>query len=92
MTLMTPAQLAVMLSVSVRQVDRCAAAGMPSVPVGARAKRYDPEACVAWLTKHGAELAQRAPAIRATRAVSISALNDYTAASRRTKFRIAPSK
>jgi hypothetical protein len=92
MTLMTPAQPAVMLSISLRQVDRHAAAGMPSIPVGVRAKRYDPEVCLEWLTAHGAELAQRTPAPRGARAVSIAALNDYTVASRKTRFRVTPSK
>lgn len=41
MGFLTTEQLAAHLAVSARQIQRLAAAGMPSVPVGARGRRYD---------------------------------------------------
>lgn len=47
---LTAAELAVRLRISVRQVQRLDAAGMPSIPTGPRRKVYDPLACEAWLS------------------------------------------
>lgn len=50
--LLTVAELAVYLKVSVRHLERCASLGMPSISVGARSKRYDLAACLDWLATH----------------------------------------
>jgi hypothetical protein len=74
------------LAVSVRHVERCAAAGMPSISVGARAKRYDPAACLAWLAEHSGELVHmpiKRTAQGGFEVVSASAVSAYTDACRR---------
>lgn len=93
--LLTIAQLAAMLGVSVRHLERCDAAGMPAIPVGVRAKRYDAAACLAWLAAHAGELqkcqskGQRRPA---GTSLSASAADAYTAAYRRAHLRVMPSE
>lgn len=94
-TLLTIAQLAAHLGVSVRHLERCAAAGMPSVPVGARSKRYDSPACLAWLAQHAREhntCQSSAPQRAGTKSLSASAVNAYTAAYRRAQLRVMPSE
>lgn len=89
--MLTAAQLATHLSVSVRHVERCAAAGMPSISVGVRAKRYDAAACLSWLAENSGALSQcpsNAPRKAATKFVSASAVNALTAASRRALLRL----
>lgn len=49
MSMLTTEQLAAHFGISARQVQRLAAAGLPSIPVGARGRRYDPDACEQWL-------------------------------------------
>jgi hypothetical protein len=93
--LLTAAELATHLAVSVRHVERCAAAGMPSIPVGARARRYDAAACLAWIAEHREDLStcqSRKPPRAATKFVSASAVNALTAASRRAQLRVLPSE
>jgi len=93
--MLTAAQLATELAVSVRHVERCAAAGMPSIAVGARAKRYDLAACLAWLAAHRETLStcqSRKQPQAATKFVSASAVNALTAASRRAHLRVLPSE
>lgn len=93
--MLTAAQLATHMSVSVRHVERCAAAGMPSISVGARAKRYDPAACLAWLAENSGVLSQCPSNARpkaASKFVSASAVNALTAASRRALLRLTPSE
>lgn len=90
--LLTTESLAAALGVSARQVQRLRAAGMPCVPVGARAVRYDAGACTAWLQANQAALCHTTsmpPA--ATRSVSASAVSAYTAACRRAQLRVTPS-
>lgn len=93
--MLTLAELAAHLRVSPRHVERCAAAGMPSIRVGVRAKRYDVAACVAWLAEHGGELSTCQSSARpkaATKSVSASAVNGFTAAYRRAQLRVMPSE
>jgi hypothetical protein len=93
--MLTAAQLATHMNVSVRHVERCAAAGMPSISVGARAKRYDPAACLAWLAENSGALSQCPSNARpkaASKFVSASAVNALTAASRRAHLRAMPSE
>lgn len=93
--ILTAAQLATHMNVSVRHIERCAAAGMPSISVGARAKRYDPAACMAWLAENSGALSQCPSNARpkaASKFVSASAVNALTAASRRALLRLTPSE
>lgn len=92
--MLTAAQLAAHLAVSVRHVERCAAAGMPSISVGARAKRYDLAACLAWLAEHRETLStcqSNAPRKAVSKSVSASAVSAYTDACRRVNLRAVPS-
>lgn len=93
--LLTIAQLAVHLNVSVRHLERCAAAGMPAIPVGAKAKRYDAAACLQWLAAHAGELTtcpSKGPRKTAGTSLSASAVDAYTAAYRRAHLRVMPSE
>lgn len=95
MTRLTLAELAAHLRVSTRHLERCIKAGMPSIPVGARTRRYDPAACEAWLAEHHGELStcqSNAPRKAATKFVSASAVNALTDASRRAQLRTVPSE
>jgi hypothetical protein len=91
--LLTLAQLAADLNVSPRHLERCAARGMPSIAVGARAKRYDRAACLEWLAEHAREEScqSNAPRKAGTKFVSASAVDALTAASRRAHLRVMPS-
>jgi hypothetical protein len=89
--MLTTAQLAAHLSVSVRHVERCAAAGMPSILVGARAKRYRADECLAWLAQNSGALSA-APPVRSTPVVSRQAVTDFMAASSRMRLRCKPSE
>lgn len=88
--LLTAAQLAARWQVSTRQVERYAAAGMPTVPVGVRARRYDAPACESWLRENHACLSTR-PQPAATRSLSASAVAAFTDACRRAQVRVKPS-
>lgn len=90
--LLSPESLAAELGVSARQVQRLRTAGMPCVPVGARAVRYDAAACVAWLQAHpGALCPTESTRAVATMSVSASAASAYTAACRKAQLRVTPS-
>ena len=92
MGFLTTEQLAVHLGVSSRQIQRLAAFGMPSVPVGTRARRYDPEACVAWLQVNEGALSGKPPRPQsAASQLSRSAESAYTDAYRRVRLRVTPS-
>lgn len=88
--MLTAAQLAAALSISERQVHRLSAAGLPSIPIGARGRRYDQQECQQWL-RENQECLSSAPRKAAMRSVSASAINAYTAASRRVQVRVTPS-
>ena len=92
MSLLTLAELAAHLHVSTRHLERCAARGMPSIPVGARAKRYDPAACLAWLAQNTGEneCQSSRPPKGATKFASQSAVDALTAACRRGQLRALP--
>lgn len=92
--LLTIAELAAQLQVSVRHLERASAAGMPSIPVGVRARRYDAAACLAWLAEHSGELSKCQSTRRpqgATKFLSASAVNAYTDACRLAQVRVTPS-
>lgn len=91
--MLTPEGLAAHLQISARQVQRLRAAGMPCVPVGARAVRYDAAACTAWLQAHPEALCPTdSTPTAATRSLSASAASAYTAACRRAQLRVTPSE
>src|SRR5690349_7323582 len=91
--LVTTEQLAAHLGVSTRQVQRLVDAGLPQVPVGARAVRYDSAACVAWLQANAGNLSCQSTARpkAATKSLSASAASAYTDACRRAQLRVKPS-
>lgn len=93
MGFLTTEQLAVHLGVSTRQIQRLAAFGMPSVPVGTRARRYDPEVCVAWLQVNGDALngTARRPQRASTR-LSDAAAVAYSEQCRKVRLRVLPSE
>lgn len=90
MGFLTTEQLAVHLGVSARQIQRLVSFGLPSVLVGARARRYDPEACIAWLQANEGALTrgQIPPVATKSTATAVSA---YTDAYRRARLRVMPS-
>jgi hypothetical protein len=92
--MLTPAAFAAHLGISVRQLQRLDDAGLPSVPVGVRGKRYDAPACQAWLEANRDTIAQclsTAPKKAATRSLSASVVSDFTDAYRRAHLRVTPS-
>lgn len=92
--MLTTEQFAAAIGVSARHVQRLRSAGMPCLPVGARAIRYDLDACRTWLQAN-ADLvrtclsAARPPAV--SRSLSASVASDFTAAYRRAQVRVMPS-
>ena len=93
MTILTTEQLAAEFGISARQVQRLAKQGMPSIPVGARARRYDPTACRSWLQQNDEALTCRssAPQPVAGKYPSASVVSAYTDACRRLHLRVTPS-
>ncbi|MDE2325348.1 MAG: helix-turn-helix domain-containing protein [Betaproteobacteria bacterium] len=92
MTMLTTEQLAAHLGISARQVQRLAAAGLPSIPVGARARRYDPDACEQWLQANREALCPSTPRQPAAgKSLSASAASAFTDACRRVRLRVTPS-
>lgn len=91
--MLTTEQLAAALGISARQVQRLRSAGLPCLPVGARAVRYDLPACTAWLQANAATL--QCPSNdrprAATRSLSASAASAFTDACRRAQLRVRPS-
>jgi hypothetical protein len=92
--MLTTEQIAAYFGISARQVQRLRGAGLPCLPVGARAVRYDAAACAAWLQAHHSQVtaclsAARPPA--ASRSLSASAASAYTDAYRRAQLRVTPS-
>ena len=93
MTLLTTEQLAAHLGISARQVQRLAAAGLPSIPVGARGRRYDPDACEQWLQANAEALRGRRPQAQPSSSLfSASAAAAFTEAARRACLRVMPSE
>ena len=92
MAFLTTEQLAVQLGVSSRQIQRLTTLGLPSIPVGARSRRYDPDACVAWLqANEGALSGKTVQPKSSTARLSASAVSAYTDAYRRARLRVTPS-
>ncbi len=93
MTIVTTEQLAAHLGISARQVQRLAAAGLPSIPVGARGRRYDPDACEQWLQANAEALRGRKQQPRpSSSCLSASAAAAFTEAARRARLRVMPSE
>lgn len=92
MGFLTTEQLAVHLGVSTRQIQRLTTLGLPSIPVGARSRRYDPEACVAWLQVNGEALNGKAhrPQLASSR-LSEAAAVAYSEQYRKARLRVMPS-
>jgi hypothetical protein len=91
--MLTTEQLAAHLGVSARQVQRLRGMGLPCVPVGARAVRYDAAACTAWLQANWEHIACRTIETRpaATKSLSASAVDAFTGACRKAQLRVMPS-
>lgn len=86
--MLTPAELATALRISVRQVQRL---GLPYTPVGARGKRYDLAECQRWLREHHASCQSAATMQAATTSTSASAGSAYIADCLRVQLRVMPS-
>lgn len=94
-SLLRPADTAVYLGVSVRQLQRLTDAGMPCVPVGARSVRFNAVACLEWLQANHDTLVERLGAPRpvvSSRSNSVSAVAAFTAASHKVRLRVTPSQ
>ena len=92
--MLTIAEFAAHLRISVRQLQRLDAAGLPSTPVGARDKRYDAPVCIAWLQANRNAITACLSSPRqkaATKSLSASAASAFTDASRRAQLRVMPS-
>jgi hypothetical protein len=92
--MLTTEQLAADMGISARQVQRLRGAGMPCIPVGARAVRYDAATCKAWLQANPETITQClsvATPKAASRSLSASAVSAYTDACRKAVVRVMPS-
>lgn len=89
-SLLTVAQLAAQLNVSVRHLERCTAAGMPSIPVGARSRRYELQVCLEWLATYAHGAAQASQTVRQAGRQG-TAVHDYASAYKRMRLRVMPS-
>lgn len=90
--MLTPESLASALSISSRQVQRLRSAGMPCIPVGSRAVRYDLQACTHWLQSHPEALCPTPSTnAAATKSLSASIVSAYTDACRKVQLRVTPS-
>lgn len=87
---MKPAELAVALDISTRQVQRLTAAGLPYTPTGAAGKSYDLQECKAWLRENAGCLSTRQKTV-ATKSTSVFAGNAFTDACRKVQLRTTPS-
>lgn len=88
--MLTAAQLASALGISERQVYRLGSEGMPSVPIGARGRRYDLEECRNWLRESYPCLSRERRPV-AGRSASASTISEFTDACRRVHLRVKPS-
>lgn len=88
--MLTPAELAAQLRVSERTVARMVLDGCPSMLVGSR-RRFDLPAVIAW-TQERAQTCQpeKTPMAAGTQRYA-SAVDAFTAASRRVRLRVMPS-
>ena len=88
--MLTPAALAVAMDVSVRQVQRWAAEGMPHTPIGTRGKRYDLTECQKWLREtYGCQSSRARPAGGTSASASIEGA--FIEGSRQVRLRALPS-
>ena len=89
MPLVTRQQLCVDLAISESTVRRLELLGLPCVPVGLRAKRYDVAEVKTWLKGAQCQFGQTQRA--ASTSASWSAASEYTAACRKVQLRVMPS-
>lgn len=89
-TLMTRQQLCAALSISESTVWRLESHGLPTIPVGIRAKRYDLEEVKSWLRLNEALLRERRETVKTT--LKVSGGRDFLDASRRVRLRVMPSE
>lgn len=87
--MLNPAEAASALGISVRQLQRLSAAGLPFTPVGTKAKRYDLQECRIWLKANPTCLSNR-PQAGASRSLSAGTIAAYTDACRRAQVRVTP--
>lgn len=87
---MNQTEVAADLGISVRQLQRLTAAGLPFTPVGVKAKRYDAAECRAWLRANPQCLSSNSrPA--AGKSLPASTISEYTDTYRRVHLRVKPS-
>lgn len=86
---LTAAELAAHLRVSVRQVQRLVADGMPSIPTGLRGRVYDPTACEQWLAANLCPSARTKKAAGTSKSASAAAA--YIDGCRQQQVRATPS-
>lgn len=87
---MNQTEIAAQLGISVRQLQRLTAAGLPFTPVGVKAKRFDAAECRAWLRANPQCLSSNSPPA-AGKSLPASTISEYTAIYRRAQLRVTPS-
>lgn len=87
---MNQTETAAGLGISVRQLQRLTAAGLPYTPVGVKAKRYDVAECRAWLRANPQCLSSNCPPA-AGKSLPASTISAYTDTYRRVHLRVTPS-
>jgi len=91
MTDKTAADVASAFRISERQVQRLVQDGLPYTPIGKRGKRFDLDECRRWLREfyRCQSLDQKKAA---SKSLSASTIDAYTAVSRRVQVRAMPSE
>lgn len=88
--MLTIEQLATALGHSTRHIQRLQADGLPYIPTGKRAKRYDLPTVKAWLQER--YTCQSGPAkAEDGKSPSASTMREYTDACRRVQLRVTPA-
>ena len=85
-------RLAAELGVSASTIQRLRRLGLPSIPAGPRTRRYDPDACKAWLQSNEELVCpSSAPRPVAMKSPSASAASAFTDVCRQVQVRVMPS-
>lgn len=89
MPLITRQQLCAELTTSESTIRRLEGFGLPFIPVGVRAKRYDLDECKAWLKENQCQSGQTNKG--GSMLASWPGAGDYTASCRKAQVRAVPS-
>lgn len=91
MSMINKQQLCAELDVSESTIRRLELAGLPYVPVGLRAKRYDLVECVAWLRTNETSLGESGATRNVRAAASWTQARKFEEECKKVRLRVYPS-